>query len=64
MSVVKKYNKTSKKIKVTFRVEEKAAQDAESIFLQLRMQKAFSYYANTMVGILLSLPSRKKAILR
>ena len=33
MSVVKKYNKTSKKIKVTFRVEEKAAQDAESIFL-------------------------------
>ena len=33
MSVEKKYNKTSKKIKVTFRVEKKAAQDAENIFL-------------------------------
>ena len=32
MSVEKKYNKTSKKIKVTFRVK-KAAQDAENIFL-------------------------------
>ena len=43
MSVVKKYNKTSKKIKVTFRVEEKAAQDAESIFLEgISVQIPFS----------------------